>query len=160
VKRIISIAILILSTMQLIAQVEKISISLCDTIQLSLYREKFDSSNCKFEYYPEQYLISINGLMAFGTDGNNPKYKLSRAVLIKGKSIYNLQVDNMYNPWFGEKANEKLFKAELDGTNLIIRGLFSDGAGSYGAEWLIAGNTCTRTILSRDEKIIIEYFDF
>ena len=98
--------------------------------------------------------------MAFGTDGNNPKYKLSRAVLIKGKSIYNLQVDNMYNPWFGEKANEKLFKAELDGTNLIIRGLFSDGAGSYGAEWLIAGNTCTRTILSRDEKIIIEYFDF
>jgi len=159
-KRIISIAILIFSTMQMSAQVEKISISLCDTIKLSLYREKFDPSYCKFEYYPEQYLIAINGQMVFGTDGNIPKYKLSKAVLIKGKSSYNLRVDNMYNPWFGEKVNEKLFKAELDGTNLIVRGLFSDGAASYGAEWLIVGNSCTRTILSRDEKIIIEYFDF
>jgi len=65
----------------------------------------------------------------------------------------------MYNPWFGEGVYDKLFKIRKDGTEIRITGLFSDGAGSYGAEWLIVGKSSIRTILTKDEWILFEYFE-
>ena len=40
----------------------------------------------------------------------------------------------------------------------LLRSWFSDGAGSYCAEWLIVGKSSIRTVLTNDEWMF-EYFD-
>jgi hypothetical protein len=65
----------------------------------------------------------------------------------------------MYNPWFGDGVNEKLFKIQKEGTELKLTGLFSDGAGTYGAEWLIVGKSSIRTSLTKDEWRLFEYIE-
>ena len=101
----------------------------------------------------------MNGRPIFGTDGTIPKFTLTKATLTVGRNKYDLQVDNMYNPWFGDGVYDKLFKIRIDGTEIRLTGLFSDGAGSYGAEWLIVGKSSIRTILTKDEWILFEYFE-
>jgi hypothetical protein len=131
-------------------------VKLNDTINLEMYRIPFDSTGKHFELN-NNLLLSINGASLFGTDGDYPKYQLSKAVLHIGHRTYQLQVDNMYNPWFGEIPFEKSFKLKIDGSYIKIKGIFSDGAGSYGAEWTISGLSSIRTILSNDEQIMIDY---
>jgi hypothetical protein len=157
-KTAITITILVLMFMPAAnGQVDKASIRLNDTIQLDLYRIKFDSTGKHFEYYESIYPFSINGIPLLGTDGEYPKFQLSKAILTIGRHKYNLQVDNMYNPWFGEKPFDKLFRLKIDGTQIRVRAVFSDGAGSYGVEWLIVGLSSVRSIYSNDEKIMKEY---
>jgi len=84
---------------------------------------------------------------------------LTKATLKIGQNTYDLQVDDMYNPWFGEGVYEGLYKIKKDGTEIRLTGLFFDGAGSYGAAWLIVGKSSIRTILTKDEWILFEYFD-
>jgi hypothetical protein len=88
-----------------------------------------------------------------------PKFILSKATLKVGNKTYKLQVDSMYNPWFGNRANEKSFKIENNGNQSILKGIFSDGAGTYGAEWLIFGDASIRTILTNDEGLLFKYFE-
>jgi hypothetical protein len=152
----ISILMLLLTSVSYGQEVRAI-IHLNDTIQLELFRDKFDTTGKDFEFYDNKYLLSVNGCPLIGTDGEYPKYQLSKAVLTIGKYNYELQVDNMYNPWFGEKPYAKLFKYKIDGTEIRIKAAFSDGAGSYGAEWLIVAHSSIRSILTNDEEIVIGY---
>ena len=93
-----------------------------------------------------------------GTDGEIPEYKLTKAILNIGNTRIDLQIDDMYNPWFGEKFNRKLIKLEGKKNNLKLKVIFSDGAGTYLAEWLINDNVSIRTILSSDENVVKENF--
>lgn len=77
---------------------------------------------------------------------------------IKDKS-YNLQVDNMYNPWTGDHLNVDFFKIIHSGENHhLLKCIFSDGAGTYAAQWLIEWNSSIRDIITKDELIIESYF--
>jgi hypothetical protein len=40
----------------------------------------------------------------------------------------DVQVDNMYEPWSSDRPNNHLFKFKKEGTEIYLRGLFSDGA--------------------------------
>lgn len=136
---------------------EKIILDEISTLQL--YREVFIPKDNKIEYNGS-FVISINNVPVFGTDGEMPMYKLSKAILKIGEKLYNLQIDNMYNPWIGEGLNENFFKIIHDGKNHhIFKAQFSDGAGSYAAEWLIEWNSSIREILIKDELIIGSYFE-
>jgi hypothetical protein len=77
---------MILFTSEVNGQVDKASICLNDTIQLDLYRSIFDKTGKHFEYYENIYPNSINGIPLLGTDGEYPKYQLSKAVLTIGKN--------------------------------------------------------------------------
>jgi hypothetical protein len=126
---------------------------------LEIYREVFKPNLHKIEYNGN-FVISIDNTPLFGTDGEIPKFKLSKAILKIGKKTYNLQIDNMYNPWFGEGLNKKFFKIIHNGENYhILQAQFSDGAGSYAAEWLIEWNSSIRGIITKDEIIIGSYFE-
>jgi hypothetical protein len=139
-------------------QTDEVTLAINDSIQLTLERARFDTTGKSFEYYDEEYPYSINGSPIFGTDGGYPKYTLTGAHLKIGRKHYDLESDHMYEPWFGDGPNINSFKLKYDGSEMRISGLFSDGAGSYGAEWLIVGNSVIRTILTKDEWILIEYF--
>jgi hypothetical protein len=139
-------------------QGDKATIHLNDSIQIDLYRVKFDSSGKKLEYLSGDYLIAVNNQLVFGIDGDLPMYKLSKAILAIGKNKYNLNVENMYNPWVGYKPFENSLECIVDRSNIKIRALFSDGAGTYCVEWMVKGNSSARTILTNDEEIMFGYF--
>lgn len=155
---IISLVFLLCSQL-VCGQTDELTIAFNDSTQLTLHRAEFDSTGMEFEYYDNKFPYSINGSPIFGTDGGFPKYTLTRATLKIGTVRYELEADNMYEPWFGARPNDDLFKLEYDGTEIRLTGLFSDAAGSYGAEWLIIGKSSIRTILTRDEWILFEYFE-
>ncbi len=94
----------------------------------------------------------IDGKPFFGTDWETPKSQLVEAtVVIGGQTKVKLDVSNMFNPWIGE-ASKKDFKISGVEGGLLIHGEFSDGAGSYVAEWLVIDGSSVRTKLQKDER--------
>ena len=137
-------------------QVNSANIKIDSITSLQLVREKFNPEINKLEI-KNGFVLGINDSPLFGSDGEIPKYKLIKATLkIKDKS-YNLQVDNMYNPWTGDQLNVNFFKIIHSGENHhLLKCIFSDGAGSYSAYWKIEEKSSKREILSNDEK----YFEW
>jgi len=140
-------------------QNNKAKINLSSTAFLELERENFDITNHKFELFDMKFIIGIDNVILFGIDGEPPKFKLKKATLKIADKRYDLQINDMYNPWFGDSINEQLFKIKNTGSQYILQGIFSDGAGTYAAEWLIEGSSSIRTILTRDEDLIIGRFE-
>ncbi|MGK4568522.1 hypothetical protein [Flavobacterium sp. 3HN19-14] len=126
---------------------------------VTMYREPFDPKKHKIEY-KDNFVIAIDNSPLFGSDGEMPKFQLSKAILTIGQKTYDLQVDNMYNPWFGENPNQEFFEIIHGSANdHILKIQFSDGAGSYAAEWLIEWNSSIRDMITKDEVIIQSYFE-
>jgi hypothetical protein len=158
-KQTLLITFLLLVTYTLFGQDDAVTIEINDTIHLALHRTRFDTTGKKLEFYDNRFLYAIDGRPSFGTDGEIPKFQLSKAILTIGKVKYDLQVSNMYNPWIGVRPIGRSCNLKIDGPRIRIRHLFSDGAGTYGAEWLIRGKSSIRTILTDDEDVIIGYFN-
>ncbi len=86
----------------------------------------------------------------FGTDWDLPRNQLVKATFKIGTNKISLDVSCMYNPWF-DKPNPKDFKVTKAEGGHVITGHFSDGAGSYEAEWLVIQNSSIRTHLAKVE---------
>jgi len=141
------------------SQTDSLSIQLNDSIKLDLVREVFHKEKHSIKFLNDTDLL-IDNKIVFGTDGEMPKYYLKSAeISIKGQVI-KLETQSIYNPWFRAKPNKNRYGMILDGTRLKVRGLFSDGAGSFGAEWLVLGEGSVRTILTYDEQILFEYLKY
>ena len=147
----------IIITFNCLGQTDKALIQLNDSITLSLEREPFELNN-KTINFQNNIPIGIDKKLLLGTDGRIPEYKLTKAILNINNSRINLQIDDMYNPWFEEKFNRELVKLHNEKNRLKLKVIFSDGAGTYLAEWLIIDNISIRTILSPDENVLIENF--
>lgn len=94
----------------------------------------------------------IDGKPFFGTDWRTPESQLVEAtVLIDGRMKVKLDVSNMFNPWTGEARKKDFRITEVEG-GLLLHGEFSDGAGSYEAEWLVVNGSSVRTKLQKDER--------
>ena len=149
------------STIQ--AQVEKMSLKLNEGATLTLERIPFKAVGKALKFYESKvphtskFLVSIDGQPVFGTDGDLPRYVLSKAVLSLNGRAYNLQVKNMYNPWFGSTASEFVTLTRI-GSTCKLRAVFSDGAGSYLVEWKVSGNSAVRTLLTADDEIVTAFF--
>lgn len=131
---------------------------LAHDVKLTFAKERFDPAGKAIEV-SDNNVLSIDGGIVFGTDGEMPRTYLKKGTLTIGSATYELQVDGMYNPWHDDYFNEKTFRVLRDGAQYRIQGGFSDGAGYYGVEWIVLGKGCTRTILTNDEKILFEYFE-
>ena len=88
-------------------------------------------------------------------------YVWNISVTYRGKS-YQLKADDMYDAW-GERPLEHkgvvrhFGGACVDLENCQFRGLFSDGAASFVAEWKIVNGVESRTILT-DSRDVMEVF--
>nr|WP_322623326.1 hypothetical protein [uncultured Flavobacterium sp.] len=139
---------------------DNIKITLGGDTTLELSREKFNPKKHKIEY-KDTHIVSIDNIPIFGSDTEVPKYILSKAVLKKGNKIYNLQIDNMYNPWLDAVADEKLYEIICGNEGAcIVKARFSEGEGKYAAEWLIDGNASIRDMITKDAVIIQSYFEY
>lgn len=101
----------------------------------------------------------VNGRVPFGTDFGLPKtYVKSITVAFKGQS-YSLGVSDMYNAWGGRPLEVpgavRYFGGQcFDAKNCRFRGLFSDAAGAFVAEWLVVNGRSIRTVLSDSGDIV------
>lgn len=135
------------------------TINLDNNATLTLQREPFDFKKHRIEYDKEEYAITIDGKPIFGTDNKLPRTILNKATLKIESKTYDLQVDSMFDPWVGDRPESNSFRFQKEGQRLRLTARFSDGAGTYAAEWIIINNTSLRTILSNDEIITITYFE-
>lgn len=101
----------------------------------------------------------INGHIPFGVDSDLPKtFVKSIAVLYQGES-YSLDVSDMYNAWGNRPLEVKgvirYFGGKcFDAKNCQLRGIFSDAAGSFVAEWRIVGGVPIRTVLTNSNDVV------
>lgn len=100
------------------------------------------------------YLCVVDNKPAWGADGNVPETILKELwVIINGEKT-RLETTGMYNPGIAESKEHGSLKVEKYYDAVWkVRGRFSDGAGAYYAEWLVAKGTSTRVMLGDGELL-------
>lgn len=125
-----------------------------EIVEAAFHKTLFKISGCGVN----DQICLINGQIPFGTDSGLPKtYTKSITVSYQGKS-YSLDVSNMYNAWGARPLDIKgirYFGGKcFDVKNCQFRGLFSDAAGSFVAEWRIVGGVSIRTVLTNSNDVV------
>lgn len=126
------------------------------TIVESIFQEsKFDIEGCS----AKSPICRINGRTPHGVAFKLPKtYVKSITISFQGSS-YGLDVTDMYNAW-GDRPLEypgavRYFGGRcFDKKNCQFRGLFSDAAGSFVAEWIIVDGVEARTVLTGSSDVV------
>ena len=139
------------------AATENISITLAPDIVLHMEKDEFlpekhKIQTCKVLDWPQQPPCLIDGRPIFGTDWTTPTTTFTRAWLdVRGVTV-DLDVSSLYNPWIGSKPTPSLFRLTNVEGGYLLRGHFSDGAGSYTVEWLIIQGVSVRTLVSEHDE--------
>jgi len=128
-------------------------LNLSKNIKVEIHEKNIKSSNTK-EGLP-------NGNIIFGAT-RKPKTYVSKIIFVVNNMSYSLESKYTYNSW-GNRPLEipnviKYFDAHCyDDTNCTIRGIFSDAAGSFVAEWKIINGKPVRTIITDSNDILGEW---
>ena len=144
--------ILILSALPAVAGEQKLiyTISLGEGMSLRMTVVPFEPKKHKItkcqiiDWYG---ICLIDGKPVFGADWDLPRNQLVQAVLKIGTNTINLDVSCMYNV---TPTPQDFTLEKVEGGHLI-RGQFSDGTGSYEAEWFVIQNSSVRTRLANKE---------
>ncbi|HNT27591.1 MAG TPA: hypothetical protein PKH10_05340 [bacterium] len=154
------VGVLFLVPLQLSAADEKtVTVEIEKGVLFKITTESFVPEKHKLTYSDtpandegRRCVIAIDGFPFFGDVGCCPpeiKVK-SIALTIHGKN-YTLDSSFMYNPLF---RSHRYVHFVRKGENIfMIRANFSDGGGSYCAEWYIGNGKSARTILTDDEGL-------
>jgi hypothetical protein len=124
-------------------------------IEAPFYKKFFKISGCT----ETSGACFINGHVPFGVAFGLPKtYVKSISVSYRNQS-YSLDVSDMYDAWGSRpleyKGSVRYFGGKCFNTKLCqFRGLFSDGAGSFVAEWGVVNGLPIRTVLSGQNDIV------
>lgn len=124
-------------------------------IEAPFYKNKFKIEKCS----GNTDVCRINGKIPFGTTFYLPKtYVKSIVISFQGKS-YALDVSNMYDAWRNSpleySKGSRYFGGKcFDVKNCQFRGIFSDAAGAFVAEWIIANGRQFRTVLTDRDDVV------
>ncbi len=120
---------------------------------ISTFKEKEHTIGiCKTN--DDSYICTIDGRPWYGSDAgmDMPRNQLVKLELeLSGKKI-TLETVNMFNPSFDGSLGTEQFKLENEGHDYRLYAFFSDGAGTYMAEWKVVEGTSVRELISNDEK--------
>ena len=153
------VTLLLVTTMPAFAEKSKsinsnsYTIPLEDGISLQMTVAPFDTKKYKIKkckVLDWSGVCLIDGKPVFGSDWELPKNQLIKASVKIGAHTIKLDVSCMFNPFFGKPDRQNFFIETVEG-GYYVRGNFSDGAGSYEAEWFIIQNSSVRTRLQNKE---------
>lgn len=101
----------------------------------------------------------MTGHIPFGTDAGLPKTFVKEINISYQGQSYLLDASDMCNAWgkrpLEVKGSVRYFGGRcFDGKNCEFRGLFSDGAGTFVAEWRIVNGTPVRTVLTSSNDVV------
>lgn len=129
-------------------------------VKVEIAEAPFDKQSESISGCTESKAICVIGKhIAWGALFEPPKtYVKSISIRYKGKT-YSLDTSDMYNAWGGRPLEYKnvirYFGGQCsDPDNCQFRGLFSDAAGTFVAEWKIIDGTPVRTVLSNSVDIV------
>ncbi len=159
--RILIVTLFILLGMSNIAKSGEVKeFDLGNGISVQIEEVEFHPKNHKIENCGDSNIpCSIDGMAIFGTAFDMPKTYLKKLSLSIGKKTYKLNTTGMYNAWGNRpleyKGTVKYLGAHCyDENSCALRGLFSDAAGSFVAEWLIVNGHPFRTVLTSSDDIM------
>jgi hypothetical protein len=141
------------------ANIGDIAIKLSSNIVLHLKISEFNPSmhtidSCQVNGGPNGWsgVCLIDHKPVYGTDWGIPFTKLDEAyLLIKGVKI-SLDVSCMYNPYpSGMVSIKDAFSIQEMEGGFVVKGNFSDGAGTYTAEWFVINHVSVRTSIKKGE---------
>jgi hypothetical protein len=129
-------------------------------VEVKIIEAPFQKALFKVEGCSEGDLVCrINSHAPAGIAFGLPKtYVKSITVSFQGRS-YSLDVSDMYNAW-GSRPLEHEGKIRYFGgkcfnsKNCQFRGLFSDAAGTFVAEWRIVNELPIRTVLTDSDDVV------
>lgn len=127
--------------------------------QIEIVEEPFNNTFKVLGCSDKDKTCLINGHIPFGSDATLPKTFVKRiGITYRGQS-YSLDVSDMYNAWGSRplevKGVVRYFGGKcFDAKNCQFRGIFSDGAGSFVAEWKIINGIPLRTVLTNSSDIM------
>ena len=139
---------------------QEFRIPLGERLVLHLTEAPFDSAAHTIALsgsHASGYVYAIDGNPFFGSDGETPRTTLTSANLeVNGQQV-PLDVRGMFNPML-QRRGPDYFQVEPYFGGWIVRGLFSDGAGSYMAEWIAFEGGSLRTIVTNNDVVIQTLF--
>lgn len=98
----------------------------------------------------------IDGKPWFGSDAGRdlPRNQIKRMSINIQEQEIQLDVSGMFNPNYENQLRKEQFKIKKTETGYLLSAYFSDGAGTYVAEWLIVKGTSVRTKISSEENVM------
>lgn len=120
----------------------------------SLYNRKTDTpTDCG-----DGFICLINNQPLWGADGKLPDTKLKKATVTINTARIELDTSGMYNPLISTDRKPHYKVIHYYGDTWKVRGRFSDGAGTYYAEWLVTKNGSMRIMIG-DSELLYDAFD-
>lgn len=136
------------------------ALTLPSGVEVRIVEAPFVKSNFKIDGCSEaEASCRINGHAPFGTDDDLPKTYVKSISITFQKKTYVLDVSDMYDAWgsrpLEHKGVTRYFGGQCsDANNCQVRGLFSDAAGSFVAEWQVINGLPVRTILTSSTDVV------
>jgi hypothetical protein len=136
------------------------SFTLPSGVAIRIVEANFDAGQFKIDGCTQRAgFCRINGQFPFGFDGWPLPKTYVKEIEVKHQGVtYSLDSSHMYNAWgsrplevkgvvryFGGKCN--------DSRNCAFRGLFSDAAGAFVAEWRIVDGRAFRTVITYSNDV-------
>lgn len=151
-------AALFLASASAFAEDSVASFRLASGHKVTIIEAPFAESKLK---YSDSAPCLVDGHIPFGTDCSAPTtYVKSISVEVRRKTL-RLDASHMFNAWGTrhlttyEGKPVTYFVGACPNIDLcVFRGLFSDGAGTFVAEWKVFQGATTRTVISSDEELI------
>jgi len=124
---------------------------------IKVYVEKFVPEKHNIKSCGD-YKCLIDGNPFFGSDGKIPSEKITKIVFSHQNGTTNLDVSAMYNPNISsDNIKSRISVDHYWGQFYKVTGRFSDGAGTYIAQWIVTTDGSIRTHIS-DIETIYELF--
>lgn len=127
-----------------------------EIVEADFDRSRFEVTGCD----GQSDVCLINGRIPFGVDGSVPGSHVKSIRITHQGQTHELDVSDMYNAWGGRPLQYDEHTRYFGGTCFDyapycqFRGLFSDAAGSFVAEWQVRGDVSVRTILTNQVDVV------
>lgn len=122
-------------------------------VGITFIESDFSKARYKITDCGDSYICLINNKPFWGSDGKTPQTTLSKAYVTIKNNMIELDTTGMFNPSINT-ANKVNYSAEHYFNDAWkIRGRFSDGSGSYFAEWLVNKSGSIRILLGDSELL-------
>jgi len=129
-------------------------------VTVRIVEAPFRASQFKVEGCSERdSACRINGRIPFGTAFGLPKTYVKSITVSFGVLTYSLNASDMYDAWGARPPEVKgvirYFGGRcFDSKNCRFRGLFSDAAGTFVAEWNVVNGAPVRTVLTASDDVV------
>ena len=135
-----------------------------DKIHIKVIEKPFDPSQHKIEMCTgSDFPCKIDGIFPYGTAFALPSVQLTELIVTINNHSISLNTSGMYDAWgnreIENEGHKYLSVKQIEKDTYSVKGIFSDGAGTFVAEWKITNNKSQRILISADESLMYPFME-